>query len=499
MYKGYPLQQSAAGVAGWRNQTAALGVAVCAGLAVALITARFGERSAYFLAMAVLACGVAFVMWTRKDTLRAIFLALTAALPLAAIAIPPGRFALTVFDAVMFALTIGVLWQRVNGAENALSLFPTRSLWLAWLLFLPCVALSRFPLTSVIATAAVCGLYTFFLLALAEQRRRDGFVRLAVLFAAVLLIMALGIFVDYAFRVNLSLREDSLNRLTYLGFTQIYRPGGFFHDPQAAGAFIGTLVTFLLVLTLRGRFRGGRAGPFVWLAILAGLAALALTLSRGAIVACLAVSALALFMFNTWSAHIKAAMAGVLIIVVLLAAQSSPDVLLDQLPTSLRARFLQSGEEAQQRLTVWFDTWDMFAKQPVTGIGPSSFRPYLLATRPGVVNYYGIGSLTNAGYVPDQPESGYLKILYEGGVLGSLAALLLIADALRRALAVIGARFADPIARTDCIAALAGLLTLGVTFVTLFNVSEPRIGALFAFLSAVIWHRSLERRAGGRG
>jgi O-antigen ligase len=466
---------------------------------VAVIATDFGERSIYYLATAALAGAVAFVMWTRKEPLRLVFLIVIAGFPLASALIPPGRFGLSVFDAVMFALMIGVVWQRfAAGAEKTVPLFPTHSWWLAWLLFLPCVALSQFPLMSLIATAAICGMYAFFLLALAEQRRPGGFERLVALLAAVLVVMAVGTFIDYAFRMNLSLREGNLNRLTYLGFTQIYRPGGFFLDPQAAGAFMATLVTFLLVLTLRGRFHAARGSAIVWLAILAGLAALALTISRGAIIACLGVSALALFAFNTWNMPTKLIVATAFAIVAVLASQTSPDVWLDQLPQTFRDRFLQSGVEAQERMKIWFDTWDMFAKHPLTGIGPSSFRPYLLATRPGVVNYYGIGTGAGVTYVPDQPESGYLKILYEGGVLGSLAALLLIADGLRRALAVIGARATNPLARTDCIAALAGLLTLSVTFVTLFNVSEPRLGALFAFLLAVIWHRSLERRASGR-
>ena len=497
MSKGYPLQQSAPAVAGWRPHVAALGAAAFAGLAVAVIATTFGERSVYYLATAALACAAALIMLTREEPLRFVSLAMIAGLPLASALVPPGRFGLTVFDAVMLMLLIGVLWQRWAAAEKTLPLFPTRSLLLAWVLYLPCVALSQFPSESLIATASICGAYTFFWLMLAEQRRRDGFERLALLFAAVLVVTALGTFVDYAFRTNLSLRTGNLNRLTYLGFTQIYRPGGFFQDPQAAGAFIAILVTFLLVLTLRGRFRAPRAGAIVWLAIFMGLAALALTISRAAIIACLGVSALALFAFNAWSAHIKVAISGLLVITVLFAAQTSRDFWLDQLPRSFRERLLQTDEEYQDRLKVWFDTWEMFAKHPVTGIGPSSFRPYLLATRPGVVNYYGIGSATGAGYVPDQPESGYLKILYEGGLLGSLAALLLVGDALRRALAVIGARSANSDARTECIAALAGLITLGVTFVTLFNVSEPRLSAVFAFLLAVIWHRSLERRPGG--
>src|SRR5262252_4337866 len=107
MYKGYPLQQSAAGPAGRWPQAAAIGMAAVAGLTVAVIATRFGERSVYYLATAALAGSVAFVMWTRKDTLRLIFLAMIACLPLAGIVVPPGRFSITVFDAVMVALMIG--------------------------------------------------------------------------------------------------------------------------------------------------------------------------------------------------------------------------------------------------------------------------------------------------------------------------------------------------------------------------------------------------------
>jgi len=135
----------------------------------------------------------------------------------------------------------------------------------------------------------------------------------------------------------------------------------------------------------------------------------------------------------------------------------------------------------------------MFADHPYTGIGPGSFKFYLLKTQPTVFNYYGIGEGAGVAYIPDQPENGYLKILYEGGIAGSLAVLLVVGDALRRALGVITGKDAEPDARTECLAALAALLVFGATFVTLFTVGDPRIAALFAFLLAVIWHRSLER------
>jgi O-antigen ligase len=340
-------------------------------------------------------------------------------------------------------------------------------------------------------------LHTFFWFALAEQRRSNGFERLVLLLAGVLLVMALGVFADHVLRMNLSLRGANLNQLTYLAGLEIYRAGGFFQDPQRAGAFLATLVTFLLVLTLRGRFASPKIRAAIWLAIVAGLAALPLTMSRGAILACLAVSALALFVFNAWHTHVKVLVAALSITVALVVTQTSFDVWLDVLPTTMRERFLRIGEEFASRWFIWFDTWEMFAEQPLTGIGLGSFRSYLLETRPGTFNYYGIGAAAGVPYVPDQPESGYLKILYEGGLLGSLAALLVAGEAVRRGLAVIADRAASSTARTECIAALAGLTTFGLTFVTLFTIGDARLGALLALLLAVIWHRSLER-AGAR-
>src|SRR5258706_4619415 len=128
----------------------------------------------------------------------------------------------------------------------------------------------------------------------------------------------------------------------------------------------------------------------------------------------------------------------------------------------------------------------MFADHPLTGIGPGSFRAYLIETQPTVLDHYGYGAETGIAYIPDQPESGYLKILYEGGIAGSIAGLILAGDALRRAISVITGNHADSDARTEGIAALAGLITFAVTFVTLFTVSDARIAAIFAFLLAVI-------------
>jgi O-antigen ligase len=221
------------------------------------------------------------------------------------------------------------------------------------------------------------------------------------------------------------------------------------------------------------------------------LVALITTISRGAIGACLAVSGFTLFAFNRWNAAIKLMFLGSVIVAAMVVALTPMDTWLNIVPAAVLARFLDSRMEFEYRLEIWFDTWNMFADHPLTGIGLGSFKPYLVETQPTVFNYYGIGTAEGVQYIPTQPESGYLTILYEGGIAGSIAALLVAGDAFRRASAVVAGSNAD--ARTEAIAALAGLITFGATFVTLFTPSDTRIAAIFAFLLAVIWHRSLQR------
>ena len=466
--------------------------AAVAGIATAWGGNLFGDRAVYYVAILGLIGAGTLVAATRKEPLRFVFLALIVALPIGSALVPPGRLNLTVFGVVMLFLTIALVGHRLtSSASNRQQLFPTRSLMVAWALCVPCVVLSQFPVLSLWIFLLMFTTYAFFLLCLAELRRERGFERLVILLSCVAIMMAVGVLIDYVLHVNLSLRQANMNRLTYGSGMEVYRAGGFFSDPQSCGAFFAVLITFLLVLAVRGRFASAGLRALVWLAIGAGFAALALTLSRSAILSCLLISAIALFAFNAWSWHLKAAIAAMLVVAATLVTQTSFDAWLGLLPDTARSRLLQLPEEIDNRLTIWFDTWDMFANHPGTGIGLGGFQSYLMHTRPGVTDYYGIGAAAGIEYVPDQPESGYLKILYEGGIVGSVAALLLAADAIRRALKGAAGALAD--ARTECIAALAGLLTFGVTFVTLFTAGDERVGALLAFLLAVIWSRSLPR------
>jgi O-antigen ligase len=468
--------------------------AVFAGTATAVVASMVGYRAVYYVAILGLIAVGGIVTVTRREPLRFAFLALIAGLPIAAYQVPPGRLGFMVFDVVMIALTLGLFGRRLMPTSAASEpIFPTRSWLIAWLFAIPCAAFSLYPSLSLQVFILSFAIYAFFLFALAELGRERGFERLVLMLSVVLLVMAIGLFVDHFLHVNLSLRSSNTNQLSYVGGVEVWRAGGFFQDPQKAGAFLASMITFLLLLAIRGRFRDARTRLVVWAAIVVGSVGLITTISRAAIFACLFVSGMALFAFNRWNAAVKLLIAGSMISAVVIMALIPMETWLEILPAVVAERFQQSRLDFEHRLEIWFDTWNMFADHPMTGIGLGSFQSYLIDTRPGVFNYYGIGVAQGIVYVPDQPESGYLKILYEGGIAGSIAALLVAADAIRRAIGIIAGRDTNPDARSEGIAALAGLATFAATFITLYTVSDPRIAAILAFLLAVIWHRSLQR------
>ena len=473
---------------------AILAGAAFAGMATAVIGSLAGYRAIYYAAIFGLIVAGGLAAATRREPLRFVFLALIACFPVVYAVVPPGRWGYTVFDVVMITLSIGLIGKRVFASPPpAVPLFPSASLLLAWLLCIPCVVFALFPLLSLETYILNFAIYAFFLFVLEELGRERGLERLVLLLSIVVLFMAAGLVVDHVLHVNLSLRGANLNQTSYAYGFELYRAGGFFQDPQRAGTFLACMITFLLVLAVRGRFQGMGLRLVVWAAIAAGSAALITTVARAAILACACGSAIALFAFNRSSAAAKLLVTGGVIAAAMIFALTPMDMWMSIVPTAVTQRFLQSHVEFGHRLEIWFDTWDMFANQPLTGIGLGSFKAYLMKTQPTMLNFYGLGEAAGVTYVPDQPESGYFKILYEGGIAGSLAALLVVGDALRRAFGVIAGNQAGPDARTECIAALAALLVFGATFVTLFTMGDQRIAALFAFLLAVIWHRSLQR------
>lgn len=473
---------------------AAVGAAALfAGCVTALAGSMVGMRAVYLLAVpGVVAVGAVFAL-TRPEPLRFVFLVLVAGLPFVAILVPPGRFGYTVFDAATLLLTAGLLLHMAFARKGTVApLFPARSLVVMWLLLLPCVALARYPVLAAEALLLIFAAYVFFWFVLDELRRPSGFERLAGLLSVTVLIVAVGLVIDHFFQMNLSFGGGNLNQRTMTSEGVIWRAGGFFQDPQKAGGFLAALLAFLLVLLVRGRFHGQWLRALTACAIVGGAGALFLTVSRAAIMSFLLVSVVALVAANRWPAMLK--LTGVLVLAALgVSLAVVPELWMGLLPSSFATRLGSSHEELMIRVAIWMDTWDMFANHPVAGIGFGGFQQYLLDTRPMVTNYYGIGVAEGVPYIPSQPESGYFKILYEGGILGSLAVLVLIGATLRRGIAAIADQGVGADERSQVIAALAGLAAFAITFATLFNTVDPRVLALFAILLAVVWQPSVRQ------
>jgi O-antigen ligase len=466
-------------------------IAVVAGCAVVLAGAMADTRAVYLvLVPGILGVGAAFAL-TRAEPLRFIFLVLLAVLPFSNILVPPGRLNITVFDAGTLVLTCGLLLHKAFARDSDSPLFPARSLGLCFFLLLPCVVFARYPLKAAQALLLIFAAYVFFWFVLQELRRPGGLERLVGLLCLSVIVVAGGVFIDYWFQINLSMRGSNPNQLTYSAGQYVWRAGGFFQDPQKAGAFLASLLMFLLVLGIRGRCRTARLRLLLVGALAIGLAAMFLTVSRAAILSFVLVAVVALLAMNRWPAVLKVTgtLALVVIAVTLLVA---PDFWMALLPGTLAERVAQSQVELLDRVEIWANTWEMFAGQPVTGIGMGGFQQYLIDTRPGTTDYFGTYEYTGMTYIPDQPESGYLKILYECGILGAVAVLVLMGATLRRAWrALATGRPEDADRRTEVVAVLASLAVFASTYATLFTTGDPRLLALFAIFIAVIWRQSV--------
>lgn len=469
-------------------------VALFAGCVTALAGSMAGTRAVYLLAVpGMVALGAVFAL-TRAEPLRFVFLVLVAGLPFVSIVVPPGRFGYTVFDAATLVLMAGLLLHMAFARRGTVApLIPARSLAVMWLLLLPCVAFARYPVLAAETLLLMFAAYVIFWLTLDELRRPSGFERLVALLAITALVVAAGIAIDHTFHMSLSFGGGNLNQLTVTADGGVlWRAGGFFQDPQKAAGFLAALLAFLLVLLVRGRFRARWLRALVACAVLAGTAALFLTVSRAAILGFLFVSTLALVATNRWPGAVK--VIGFLALALLgVSLVAAPDLWMAVLPSSFATRFADSHEELMIRVSIWMDTWDMFAKHPLTGIGFGGFEQYLIDTRPGVTNFYGIGEAEGVPYIPTQPESGYFKILYEGGIIGSLAVLVLIGATLLRGIGAIASSEVSADDRSQVIAALAGLAAFAISFATLFTTADPRVLALLLILLAVAWQPSVQQ------
>lgn len=199
------------------------------------------------------------------------------------------------------------------------------------------------------------------------------------------------------------------------------RVNGFFDHPNILGGYLSANILLLLGVAAYA-WRRFPLAPLLFLGPLGlGLAALATTLSRGALIG-LAVGVIATMVMLAIRKHVVSLIAVVLVIALTLL------VVIPRVPKSEREEFAERVQRLVQpaaetgRPLIWKQARITIGEYPLTGVGPLAFGPILKrsAFSPGF-----IGGLTHAHNVFLE---GYLSL----GPLGFLGFLWLAGGAIAR-------------------------------------------------------------------
>jgi len=441
-----------------------------------LLTARVVEwgtslptfSTAKFMAFYVPFLAFLAVLVTRRDPLSFLLLALVVLLPVLGFKVPPARLRVTGVDIFSLAITSLVLYRKFV-QRSPLTLVPHSILLVSIAAFIPSVALSIQPAISLVCLARLASYY-FLFVALYWYFGEPSWRRKFLLsLAACVLLVSLSVIAERAAGVNLSLGYHP-GKISESGLLIIRRYSGFFQDPQKAAQFISCLSAFLAVLVSRRVIRGWFASLLSWAAVIVSVPAVLITESRASILVGLPVIVGAPIFFSRLklAPRIAVSSAAVALILFFVAIYPIHVSCGGQFVRAIRARLERSGYDLSVRIRIWRGSWHIFQKRPIVGIGLGTYQEYLMRENPKLRAFHKQG-----GFVPNMPESGYLKVLYEGGIIGAMGCVGLIGSTVFLFLGMLRINWNTAVADMAW-AALFGLLIFLVTFTTIFTISDPR-------------------------
>lgn len=259
--------------------------------------------------------------------------------------------------------------------------------------------------------------------------------------------------------------------------------GSFGHPNQYAGF----LVTFVPLAAAVAGSRGFRlrVRAMSGLAVALSMAAVTFSYTRGALLGLIAGTLV-------WFAVLRPRLALISAVVIAIGAVSLT-------PSLLRERFSsQSSDDVSLRSDIWGTALEIYAKQPILGVGVNNFdKAYETLPSTPVSGSQRRLLHTRQVLVPPHAQNIYLNVLAEQGLIGLLTFLYMSAIALT--VAVRGTRIFDPAGRAIALGLGAGLLVLG--FHSLLDVAlfgERLEFPLFALLAVVAVYVDQDRRARAR-
>jgi len=319
---------------------------------------------------------------------------------------------------------------------------------------------SQFITTSLISLQSIIPVFIFGKALIdecqANEKFRDEIIKLFKIVTAVaILFMIPQIFLGlkFTFYPNLNPNTDGPDGIRY---------PSFFHDPQKYAQFL-TMMSFVLLISAERTINVKSVALFI-----ISIFAILLTGGRSAIIG-LAGGLAVLMLFL--EGRLKIAILSILILGCLPLIFFS-----DSLITFDRLGDFQNDYDF--RSSIWKEAFQIFLNHPMFGIGIGNYQSH--------VQYYATDQYfvyDNVAEYFDQPESGFLKILVEFGLVGFLIFALFVVLPIINFVRLPIAKSAD--LRNPVL--ISSIVSWGIAFNSVYSLSDRRIAlTLVCMLSLLI-------------
>ena len=404
-----------------------------------------------FLAMAVLMLFMYAMLFVKEDNNKTYLKFIILAFPFMGIDLMPSFISTTLFVFLTFVFFLFFYKRRQvihTGSFSYVYLFLILLLSIVLgLLFSP--DLSKDTITDAIQLLAIF----FFAKVLIDEFDHDHGFRYSILHCMKFTLIFSLIFLTFQFIIGPSFSFAKSQNINVAGGISIRYPS-FFQDPQKYAQYLSA--SSLLMLLLPGKTKGAISQLGL---LLCGLSMIALLFTGGrAALGGWSIGLLVIVVLG--NAQYRLAIISVTAIVSLFIYNYS-----DAIPIFKRADLADSYAF---RYAIWQDAYAIFLDHPFFGIGLGNYANYVSIHNP---DQYWISD--NEVTLYDHPESGYLKILTEFGMIGFLAAMFFIVKPI-----YVGITTYFKTRDLTMVILVSSLLTWMIGFYTVYSLGDIRIKIL---------------------
>lgn len=412
-----------------------------------------------FLAVAVLMLFLYAMLFIKEDNNKSYIKFVFIAYPFLGIDLLPSFISTTLFVFITFIFLV-FFHQRKSttrtGIFSYFHLFLFLLLSIAVGLFLS-PDLSKDTITDFVQLLAVF----FFAKVLIDEVQHDLGFRTSILHCMKITLIFSFVFLAFQFIIGPSFSFAKSQNINVAGGIAIRYPS-FFQDPQKYAQYLSA--SSLLMLLLPGKMNG-RMSQLGLLLCALSMIALLFTGGRAGLGGWLLGLLIVIVLGN---AQYRAAIISVAILVSIFIYNFS-----DAIPIFKRDDL---ADAYAFRYAIWQDAFAIFQAHPFFGIGLGNYANYVSLHNP---DQYWISD--NEITLYDHPESGYLKLLTEFGLIGFLAAMLFIVKPIYGGIAMYF-KTKD----LSLVILVSSLFTWIIGFYTVYSLGDIRIKLLIVSIVCML-------------